>query len=51
MDTPPDTYSSLFLGYAVIWGLIVLFCLTLGVRQRGMAKMLLELEKGEKNDK
>lgn len=48
MDTLPDTYPSLFWGYAVIWGLIVLFCLSLGVRQRGMASVLLELEKGEK---
>ena len=49
MDIPPDTYPSLFFGYAVIWGLIVLFCLSLGVRQRGIAKTLSEMEKGEKN--
>jgi CcmD family protein len=49
MDTPPDTYPSLFFGYAVIWGLIVLFCLTLGFRQRDIAKRLSELKKEEKN--
>jgi len=45
MDTPPDTYPSLFFGYAVIWGLIVLFCLSLGLRQRGIAKSVLDLDK------
>ena len=49
MDTPPDTYPSLFFGYAVIWGLIVLFCLTLGIRQRGMMRTLSKLQEGEKN--
>ncbi len=44
MEATPDTYPSLFLGYAVIWGAIVLFCVALGTRQRKLARELNELK-------
>jgi CcmD family protein len=49
METTPDTFPSLFLGYSVIWGLIVIFCIRLGLKQRALERRLVELE--EQKDK
>lgn len=34
METTPETFSYMFLGYAVFWGLLLVYLVTLGVRLR-----------------
>lgn len=44
MDSTPDTFVSLFVAYAVIWGGLVVFLLRVQARQRQILKRLRELE-------
>jgi len=34
MEQVPDTFPWMFLGYAVLWGLMVMYLLSLGARLR-----------------
>ena len=43
----PDTFWGLFLGYTVIWGLIVVYLVTLGRRITRIEKQLEEGSEGE----
>ncbi len=40
----PDTYPEMFIGYCVIWGLVVLFCLLMGLKQKRLGDRIRSLE-------
>ena len=45
LETTPDTFWSLFAGYAVIWAFVVFFLVRLMLEQSALKKRLSELEK------
>jgi len=44
MENTPDTFGGLFIGYSVIWALIVLFCGKLALKQNDLHRRLKQLE-------
>lgn len=44
MDSTPNTFWSLCLGYSVLWGLIVLFLLRLAAAQHALLRRLERME-------
>lgn len=45
----PDTFPSLFWSYTVVWGVLVVYIVTLGVRVARLEKKL-SREKGGRNE-
>lgn len=44
METTPNTYFDLFLGYSAVWLLIVAFVVKLWVNQRRLSRQLAQVE-------
>jgi CcmD family protein len=42
METVPNTFPALFQGYSVVWGLLVVYIVSLGVRLKRVEKRLQE---------
>ena len=47
MEQVPDTFPWMFLGYAVLWGVMVVYLLSLGIRLRTLERELNSKGRGE----
>jgi hypothetical protein len=49
-DAPPDTISSLILGYVIIGGVGLIYVITLALRQRNLKRDLEVIERLQNDD-
>jgi CcmD family protein len=48
METVPNTFPALFQAYSIVWGLLVVYIISLGVRLRNVEKRLAERSRSGK---
>ena len=49
METVPNTFPALFQAYSIVWGLLVVYIISLGVRLRKVERRLAEDRRSTKD--